>query len=352
MNMLPSINPVNFQKLAIGKKSLFICCEGFEERSLSFTSRIDSRLHFSKSIVIKYLPQKKSRLSELLPIVEKHSMNAPQIMTFHRFVPQDFENDLLLLKEAILTDIDEIIIDISVMSKLMIIITILCFSDFKGLLRIIYTEPMEYAPSIDQYNKFIVETAEQGWLPSSGVHDVVSTTLTTSIIMQSAPSIVIAFASFNEQLVRALLSVINPSHFYLLNGVPPNLHWREDATQYINNAIIKEFPIENPFDNNGKLINKVSTLFYEETFAFLAKMYVKYCYSYRLIIAPTGSKLQALSCALFKICCPDVHIEYPTPESLKLSGYSSPEVRETHEIIFANLQEELNMASTEYNLNG
>jgi hypothetical protein len=353
MNVLPQIRPINFQQLTIGQNVLFISCEGFEERSLFFPSKIGPQILFSKSLVITYLPEKKSRLQELLPLVEKHSKCAPQIISFHRFEPQDFENSLLSNRESILAGIDEIVIDISVMSKLMIIIVILWLSNFKGRLRIIYSEPCEYAPSLDQFEKYKTDSTEQGWLPSHGVHDVVRTTLTSSIIMQSAPSIVIAFASFNEQLLRALLSVINPSHFFLLNGVPPHLKWRELATQFVNSAITKEYPIENTVDDNGAMTNRVSTLFYEETFAFLAKLYVKYCYSYRLIIAPTGSKLQALSCALFKICCPDVHIEYPTPESLNFSGgYSSPEIKETHEIVFDNLSDILNIASANYKLNG
>ena len=352
MSILPQIKPVVFEQFAIGGKSLFISCEGFEERSLSFVSKLDAQMLFSKSLVITYLPEKKSRLKELLPLVESHSKLSPQIISFHRFEPQTFENELLANKDTILGGIDEIIIDISVMSKLMIIILVLWLSTFPGRIRIIYSEPMQYAPSIEQFEKLKIDSTNQGWLPSHGVHDVVRTTLISSIVMQSAPSLVIAFASFNDQLLPALLSVINPSHFFLINGTPPHLHWREEATQFINRAIITDYPIENPLDDHGKLINRVSTLYYEEAFKFLSKLYATYCYSYRFIIAPTGSKLQALSCGLFKICCPDVHIEYPTPESLNFIGYSSPEIRETHEIVFENLSDVLKKVSSEYNLNG
>lgn len=352
MSIFPQLKPVEFDQYSIAENSLFICCEGFEDRSLSFVSKISNPIFFSRSIVVKYLPEKKSRLKDLLPLLVQHSKQTPQIMTFHRFEPQDFENKLLSEKEVILTGIDEIVIDISVMSKLMIIILILWLSAFPGRIRIIYSEPMEYAPSIELFEKLKLDSTNHGWLPSHGVHDVVRTTLTSSIVMQSAPSIVIAFASFNEQLLRALLSVVNPSHFFLINGVPPKLHWREEATQFINRAVIAEYPIENMLDERGNLTNRVSTLNYEETFAYLSKLYAKYCYSYRFIIAPTGSKLQALSCGLFKICCPDVHIEYPTPESLNSMGYSSREISETHEIVFEKLPDTLRMASSEYNLNG
>jgi hypothetical protein len=351
-NFLPHIKSLNFQKFNISEKSLFICCEGFEERSLNFVQQIDKHIIFSKSIVITYRPEKKSRLDEMRPLVESHSQFLPEVKIFHRFEPQDFENDLLSGLNRIISDIDEIIIDISVMSKLMIIILILCLSNFSGRIRIIYSEPVDYAPSKEEFEKLKHDKTNLGWLPSHGVHDVVRTTLTSSVVMQSSPSIGIAFASFNEQLLRALLSVINPSHFFLLNGIPPHLCWREEATQYVNNLIIKDYPVENKLDENGRLKNRVSTLNYIDTFNFLADMYRTYCYSYRFILAPTGSKLQALACGLFKACCPDVHIEYPTPESLNFTGFSTPEIRETHEIVFENLSGIIKKVSFEYNLNG
>lgn len=352
MNIFPQIQPLDFKKLTIEKKSLLICCEGFEERSLSFASKCDRNSIFKKSLIIKYKPEKKSCFDELLPLVRSLSNTEPETCIFHRFEPQEFENELFLNKKTIIDSIDEIVVDISVMSKLMIIVLILWLSDFQGKIRIIYSEPMEYAPSRQEFELYRNDPTKQGWMPSLGVHDVVRTTWTSSIIMQSAPSMVIAFASFNEQLLRALMSAVNPSHFFLVNGIPPHLSWREEATQFINREIIVDFPIENPLNGNGKLKNRVSTLYYEETFKFLSELYSKYCYSYRCIIAPTGSKLQSLACGLFKICCPDVHIEYPTPESLNFKGYSSPAIRETHEIVFENLSDILKMASLEYSLNG
>jgi len=44
--------------------------------------------------------------------------------------------------------------------------------------------------------------------------------------------------------------------------------------------------------------------------------------------------MQALGCALIKICCPDIHIEYPTPESFYFHGYSSKEIKAVHQIVF------------------
>jgi len=349
---LPNIRVLSPNETILSKSSLFICCEGFEERSLAFIKLLNTSQTFNKSIIITYKPEKKSRLNELLSIVIDRTSSEPIIYDFNRYEPQLFETELLNNIESILIDIDEIVIDISVMSKLIIIILILVVSKYNGKLRIVYTEPVQYAPTHEEFEKYKADNTYIGCLPSNGVHDVVRTALTSSVIMQSAPSIVIAFASFNEQLVRALLSVINPSHFYLLNSVPPRLQWREEAMQYINKGIIEEYHSENKIDSDGRLINKVSTLYYNETFDYLSEMYKTYCYSYRMIISPTCSKLQALGCGLFKICCPDVHIEYPTPESINFTGYSTNEVACLYEVKFDNFVSELRVVCEHYTLNG
>jgi len=323
------------EKNEISHNSLFIASEGFEDRSLAFASRLKNKKYFRKSIIFNYDPEKKSRLNDLLPLVKTISIEEPIIKTFFRFEPQksetEFEN---LIKE--LKGIDEIIIDISVMSKLMILIIINALSRFAGKIRIIYSEPISYVPTQEEFKiqKNKIDLPRK--LPSFGVHDVVRTSALTSIIMQRSPSLVIAFASFNEQLVRALLSVMNPSHFFLINGVPPTLSWREGAMFELHKGLIDDYSNDNILNSEEKLDRRSSTLFYQETFELLAEIYKKYCYVYRIVLAPTGSKMQALGCALLKICCPDIHIEYPTPESFYFQGYSSKEIKKIHQVVFDN----------------
>jgi len=84
--------------------------------------------------------------------------------------------------------------------------------------------------------------------------------------MQRRPNVVVAFTSFNEQLIRALLSVINPTHLFLVNGVPPHLLWRGCAMQEICAGIINDYKEDNKLDDKKELIRKTSTLNYEEHF--------------------------------------------------------------------------------------
>jgi hypothetical protein len=104
--------------------------------------------------------------------------------------------------------------------------------------------------------------------------------------------------------------------------------------------------------DDGLLVRKSSTLYYQETLDIIADIYKKYCYTHRIVVAPTGSKLQALACGLVKACCHDVHIEYPTPESYFLENYSSSKIKNIHYIEFPDFPELLFQYSEAMGLNG
>ncbi len=354
MEKLPAIKKLNTQNIKLGLKRLLIAAEGFEERSMSFPKALSkNEKYFQNCLICKYLPEKRTRLDELLAELKTLSETEPTVIEFHRFFPYLFESNLNETLSTIMNDFDEILIDISVMSKLLILIIINGLKKYEGTLRIIYTEPYDYAPSQTDYIKQRNVIDKPIVLPSYGVHDVVRTPFLSSVVMQQSSSLIITFTSFNEQLNRALLSSINPTRLLLINGVPPHLSWREKATQEIHKSIIKDFYDDNPInEQTGLLERSTSTLYYHETFELLTNIYKENCYNFRMIIAPIGSKMQGLACAIFKLCCPDVHIEYPTPESFYIRGYSSEKVRLIHEIEFKNIFTSLRKVSEIYELNG
>ncbi len=352
LDVLPPLKEIDSLNAFYQKnvKRLFVCSEGFEERSLSFVQNLKETKVFDVAIVCTYSPTKKSRMDELLPIVTLLTQNTPLIYEFNRFEPCPFEEKILQFAEGV-NDFDEIIIDISVMSKLMIIILINCLKFYEKRLKIIYSQPDRYSPTIGEYNKNKSQISKSAVLPSFGVHDVTRTPLLSSVIMQRNSSLVVSFLSFNEQLIRSLLSFLSPTNLFLINGVPPILKWREMAAVEIHREIIKEYSFDNEVDVNGLLMRKTSTLFYGETFKLLADIYRNYCVSRRIIIAPTGSKLQAFACGLIKLCCPEIHFEYPTPESYYVEGFSSSNILKIYEIEFMNFKNEITQISEIYELN-
>jgi hypothetical protein len=227
------------------------------------------------------------------------------------------------------------------------------FKECKFNLFIIYCEPEDYAPSQDVFYEYLEKQQIASIAPSSGFRQVIRTPLLSSTVMQDAPTVAVGFTSFNEQLLRALLSSLNPTNLFLINSIPPSLFWRAQATLLVHKDIIREYNYDNPIDKyDGLLKRRSSTLFYQETVDIIASIYIKYCYTHRIVIAPTGSKMQAIACGLIKACCHDVHIEYPTPESYFIDNYSSSKIKNIHYIEFINFHELLRQYSEATGLNG
>jgi hypothetical protein len=158
--------------------------------------------------------------------------------------------------------------------------------------------------------------------------------------MQGQPTTMIAFASFNEQLVRHMLGSLSPHRLLFINGRPPrpDYAWRERATQEIHRKLIDEYANDNPVDSGGGLVRTVSTLDYRETVEELDKGYRRYGLYERIICAATGSKMQTVGLFFSKMMHPDVHIEYPTPDSYFVRGMSTG-VRTVHEVVFDNFSQ-------------
>jgi hypothetical protein len=62
---------------------------------------------------------------------------------------------------------------------------------------------------------------------------------------------------------------------------------------------------------------KTSTLDYRETLTCLLKLYSMHAVHERLLISPTGSKMQTVSVGIFRALVKDVQIVYPTPKSFQ-----------------------------------
>lgn len=330
-------------------RKLFIVAEGFEKRSLYWISKKENNSVFSKAIICKYSPSRKSRFDEMFEEVQNHTVVQPIILEFNRFIPTLFEQDFKKIISS-LNDIDEIILDISVMSKMLIMIILCSLKDYNKRLTLIYSEPTSWGPTEKKFKDTIEQKTYDTCigLSSVGVGNVVRTPMLSSIVMQDCPIYLIAFLSFNEQLINVLVNEISPTKLKVINHRCAQAKWREEAMYSIHKELIEE--------NTGKDSNDAISTFdlidYKAVFEELAKIYSENCYNYRIVIAPTGCKLHAISCALLKLCCSDIHIEYPTPESYLFDEYSSESVSKVHEIVFENFQNLINELRTEYSLNG
>ena len=93
----------------------------------------------------------------------------------------------------------------------------------------------------------------------------------------------------------------------------PQNQWRQKLIAEINGL--------NEIQNAERLT--ASTLNYNDTLMCLLDIYSRHSGLDRLLISPTGSKMQTVAVAIFRTFVRDVQIVYPTPRGfLRPDGYT------------------------------
>jgi hypothetical protein len=287
-------------------------------------------------------PKGPNRVLELHSNVSALGATQPTVVAYDygsRF-PGSIEETIEVEINKNVVGVDEVIVDISAMSKLLILLTLCKLTDFTGVLRIVYSEAEEYAPTQDGFEHQRETMGTISGFPTQGVESIIRTKCLSSIRMQGQPVSLIAFTSFNEQLVRHMLGTLSPHRLIFINGRPDRIDygWREKATQQIHQRLIDEYSVDNPINETGLLERAASTLDYRETVVRFHEIYKQIGLYERIIIAATGSKMQTLGLFVSKILYPDMHVEYPTPDSYFVTGLSS-RVRLVHEVVVSNFKE-------------
>jgi len=291
---------------------LFITCAGFEDRSVEALKHISAinkkQLHV---IIFDYLPfYKQNRLDEMVRICKRDDLTFDKII-YDRENPAEVYDDL---NKVLKNKIKKIYIDISGMSRLLIIqLLVYCYTGKRSIasISIIYTEANEYPPAKELVDAQATENIEglsrTAMFISSGVFDVAIVPELASVVMQGQPVRLIMFPSFNWQQLVALQSVIQPHIFTFIHGVPllEENHWRTDAIKKLNG--IEKIPSKEEY--------YLSTFYYEETLDTLLDIYDKHNKKEKIVIAPTGSKMQSVAVGIFRAFMEDIQIVYPTPIS-------------------------------------
>lgn len=343
--MLPLVK--EYSAIGISGTKLLIVAGGFETRTLAWLDRLEEPTMFDETIICKYGPEKKSRYLDVLKLVKKHTKTLPISLKYDRFEPTSFETQL---RTYFLNadKYDDIYVDITVMSKLLIMIIINELRKYKNNLHLIYTEPIKWGPSEQQYKEAMGKRKNGSviCLSSVGVGDIVRTPALSSVVMQKNPVVLVAGLSFNEQIVNILVNDINPEKVFLINQGCQRDIWRENAIEEIHRSILEEYGYQKD------VVSKFLLTEYDKVFEFLVKLYKKYWLTNRIILSPAGYKMHAISFAIMKILCPDIHIEYPTPESYLFEGYSCDEIKSIYELEFNNFEKCLSELYEQYKLGG
>jgi len=322
-------------KLSRGPKRLFISAYGFEDRTLGWISYQEGQGKIlTESLIVKYLPSKgENKADEIRKGLRKIGIDFPNEWEFDISEPGEIE-ERIKKKIGSIDKYEEVILDVSSLTKFLILVFLCVLSKYKGFLRIVYTEANNYPPSKSQYNDLKIDPALIQHFPTQGFGTILRAKSLSSIRMQGQPVCLIAFTSFNEQLIKYMLGTINPYRLIILNGKPPrsDLRWREKATYEIHKKLMDVYEKTNPINpDTGLPQARIDTLRYHETFFAIEKIYKEHCNYERIIIAATGSKMQTVGLFFNKIAHPDIHIEYPTPDSHLFPG-APKGIKYVHEI--------------------
>lgn len=320
----PSMVPTEIPKMKSG--DIVIMCAGFEDRSIELLERI-SKENVAKQIfliVFKYLPYvKENKLEEIKKLCNTTGLKF-EVLKYDRQNPIiDYKriNNLVDLYNG------RIYLDISGMSKILIVqIIVNLFKNLRQFIKtsIIYSEAKQYPPSEDEVEKLLKENyheyASSTFFISSGVFEVAIIPELSSLTMHGQPIRLIFFPSFNTQQLITLRNEIQPHFFTLINGIPHlnKYKWRLESIRQLNRL------------NEIRSIEekKTSTLFYKETLDYLLYVYDKYNTLQKIVVAPTGSKMQTVAVGIFRSFLSDIHIIYPTPvKFIDPENYTSGVIR-------------------------
>ncbi|MBI2749762.1 MAG: hypothetical protein HYX43_10605 [Burkholderiales bacterium] len=277
------------------------------------------------AILLDYLPfYSKNRLSDVREALLARGVKVTDedVLKYNRFEPGDFE--VRLRTRLLVHGARRAVVDISTMSKLGIILVLKGCHE-RGLhVYVLYSEAQLYGPSKEEFER--AKERNEIHRPTlqvfTGVHGVVRVDSLASVAMQGQPTAALVFMSFNDALTQILLNTVYPSRLFLINGRPPVHSWREEATAWIHDQVRREWEEDNPVRPalaGGVPMPRraVSTLNYQETVSLLLQLYWQLSANHRVLLAPAGSKLQAVGCYLVKALHPDIHIEYPSPKGFR-----------------------------------
>lgn len=304
---LPELRQLENATLASG--SVLVTCAGFEDRAFEFLRRsVKTGSHGFEVLAIDYLPLIEANRTAELTALAVGAGATVRWLTYDREDPADPTDDVL----AYLSENRQLYVDTSGMSRLLIVQLIV------GAIRagkasgitLIYAEAEDYPPSKEEVESTL-ESADEVFgvihFISSGVFEIIVRPELSTTAMYGQPIRVIAFPTFNPAQLAAVCAEVNAAAFTIVNGRPPRAvyAWRLEAIRQLNRVSSLREAEE----------RATSTLDYRETVTLLLDVYRRYGARQKLVVVPTGSKMQSVAVAIVVGFLDDFQVVYPAPRS-------------------------------------
>jgi hypothetical protein len=295
------------ETLVLGPADTLVMCAGFEDRAMEVLRRAIAAGSKNFGVLcVNYLPAIAENRSAEVQQLCSHVGAKCDMVTYNREEPAGAGERLL----ARVPQDHALYFDVSGMSRLLIV-QLLAYAVRRCCLDraiLLYTEALHYPPTSDQVEEQLLDSAGPFGVTmflSSGVFELTVVPELSSVAMQGQPIRVIAFPSWNATQMVALCAEIQASYYTIINGMPPSEEnrWRMDAVRRLNRIEMLSACEE----------VTSSTLDYRETLKILLEVYREHAQRNKLVISPTGSKMQTVAVGLMCGWFRDLQIAYPTP---------------------------------------
>ena len=294
----PELEPID--NITLGSDDCLVVGMGFENRALSVLELACNTSQDFNVVLIRYLPEiAHNREAESLNLCKEQELDYVEFV-YDREHPSGIG---ALIVEHV-SSFSRVFIDISGMSRLLIIQLIVGLIESGRKFHILYAEAEIYPPLEEEYEE--TNDPSPSFI-SSGIFEIVSSPELSSAFMLGGAIRLISFPSFDPQQLSNLVQEVQPAHNDVIHGIPPReeMIWRTAAIKQLNEATIKA--LQRVKDH------EVSTLDYRETLQLIIDLYKEHSIFDRLLIAPTGSKMQAVAIGILRGVLADIQIIYPTP---------------------------------------
>ena len=297
------------ERFRVDADTCLVMCAGFEDRALAVIEQMQREGHKGFAVaVIQYLPtHQHNRISELLKLCDQLNVRTSEFV-YDRERPAGFGEHIA----EFLQQFPRAMIDVSGMSRLLIVqIMAALLKKQEVNVTVIYGEANVYLPSRETFDRDRRASglrSSVGYL-SSGIFEVVTTPELGSVSMLGEPIRLVAFPSFDPAQLGNLIQELQPTHIDVIHGTSPreDMAWRTQAVQELNGSSLKQREVQNQY--------RLSTLHYAETIDTLSKIYACRSAFDRLVVSPTGSKMQSVAVGIFRAVFDDIQIVYPTPQT-------------------------------------
>jgi hypothetical protein len=313
----PILEPVT--QFELTADDWLIVCAGFEDRALGVLQNAVSGGNRFNVLIVDYRPFfPENRLNAIRTICQDAHLNGIELL-YNREEPAGFGAALI---EKLSFVAGRIFVDISAMSRLLIVQTLVALGTrsigFEGCL-VAYAEAKKYPPTREEAGMELARCESDPTFSilflSSGVFEITVVPELSSPAPAGAQTRLIAFPSLDAHQLTALRVEVQPSRFSFIEGVPPSAEnkWRQQVIAQLN-------CLDQVQDAER---TETSTLDYRETLDALLKLYSEHSLRDRLVLSPTGSKMQTVAAGIFRAIIADVQIAYPTPHGFrKPDGYT------------------------------